>query len=66
MDKQKLFSKFLETNKGFSDNEKMCGRNSQICIFLKGLVHGFCHKREDFSIFCFMQNGSSKRVLRSF
>ena len=52
-------------NKNFIDYRNVDIKSPQICIFEKGLVHGFCKKLR-FCMFFSMQNASKKKCLVKF
>ena len=61
-EKEKVFGEVLEKkNKNFIDYRNVDIKSPQICIFQKGLVHGFCKKLR-FCMFFSMQNASKKKV----
>ena len=50
----------------FSLKKKNGIKNPKICIFLKGLVHGFCQKLRLFSSFCFNAKWIKEKCLVMF
>ena len=66
MDQVKGFGEVFERKEDFLDYKNVGLKTLKICLFPKGLVHGFCLKMELLPSFVFMQNGSRKSVLWSF
>ena len=49
MDKEKsVFLKVPKRKEAFLDQKNIGSKTTSICIFSKGLVHGFCQKMEIF------------------
>ena len=41
-----MFCKGFERKEAFLDQKESAQKTTKICLFLKGLVHGFCQKME--------------------
>ena len=55
-EKEKVFGEVLEKkNKNFIDYRNVDIKNPQICIFQKGLVHGFCKKLRFLHVFFYAE-----------
>ena len=54
MDKKKCFFKVPKEKKPFQTKQTSVQKTTKICIFSKGLVHGFCKKKWRFFILYFL------------
>ena len=48
MDQEIVFFEGSERKEAFLDQKKSAQKTTKICIFSKGLVHGFCQKMDIF------------------
>ena len=59
--KKKCFGKVPKEKKFFQTTKPSAEKTTKICMFSKGLVHGFCQKTGDFLIFSFYAKWINKK-----